>query len=89
MALLFDPNALGGIPEHDQIRLLEKANWLWENRTFVRHMPLSHNLAGFFKRRVGDYRIVYSYDGDADELTVHLVGTRDDIYDLAAKRLGG
>ncbi|MEX2599348.1 MAG: hypothetical protein WD533_06800 [Dehalococcoidia bacterium] len=45
------------------------------------HLPLSANLAGFYKRRVGIYRIIYTWGPDPDDMVVYKVGTRDDIYD--------
>ena len=86
MGLLFDPDAFKGIPRHDISRLMRKINWLWANRRSVTHFPLSEDLSGFYKRRVGKYRILYSYDNDSDDMTIHLVGQRDTIYKDADKR---
>ena len=80
MALLFDPDAFSNIPEHHVERLMRKIDWLWVNRLLVRHQPLSENLSGYYRRRLGKYRILYSYDSDSDDLTIHLVGLRDTIY---------
>jgi mRNA interferase RelE/StbE len=74
---------LPGISQEGARRVLEKIEWLWTNRRVVNHFPLSANLSGFYKRRLGDYRIIYSYDPNPDELVIHLVGTRDDIYKKA------
>ena len=46
MGLLFDPDALEGIPRQDVERLLTKIDWLWEYRDRVRHSPLRANLSG-------------------------------------------
>ena len=80
MALLFDEDALSDVPAQDIRRVIEKAQWLWTNRQAVTHHPLSQNLSRFYKRRVGNYRVIYTYDTGADELVIRLVGTRDDIY---------
>lgn len=45
------------------------------------------NLSEFYKKRVGKYRIIYSYDENPDDLVVRLVGTRDSIYQEATKKL--
>ncbi|MGL5061783.1 MAG: type II toxin-antitoxin system RelE family toxin [Microcoleus sp.] len=45
-----------------QERIGNKINWLAENFEQITPMPLSANLAGFFKLRVGDYRVIYSFD---------------------------
>jgi mRNA-degrading endonuclease RelE of RelBE toxin-antitoxin system len=80
MPLLFPENVFEGIPYSDAQRLIEKMEWLWVHRRLVRHQSLSGSLSQFYKKRVGKYRILYTYDDNADELIVHLVGTRDDIY---------
>jgi len=87
MALLFDKDALSDIPRQDAQRLVEKTEWLWANRRAVTHHPLSANLATFYKRRVGKYRIIYTYDDNSDDLVIRLAGTRDEIYKEAPKRL--
>ena len=80
MALLFHENALSGVPRQHAQRVIDKVQWLWANRRAVSHDPLGHNLSGFSKRRLGKFRIIYTYDDDSDEMIVHLVGTRDEIY---------
>lgn len=82
MGLSYYPNALAPIPQQDANRLKNKIEWLWANRELVNHFPLSENLSGFFKRRVGRYRIIYSYDSNPDDMVIRLVGLRDDIYQL-------
>ncbi|MDX2229831.1 MAG: type II toxin-antitoxin system RelE/ParE family toxin [Leptolyngbyaceae cyanobacterium bins.349] len=44
--------------------------------------PLSNNLSGFFKLRVGDYRVVYEFSRPEQTITVDRVGHRSNIYDL-------
>jgi len=85
MALLFDPQAFLSVPRQDAERIIKKIDWLWLNREYVTHKPLSENLSGFYKRRLGKYRILYSYDNDSDDMTIHLVGLRDTIYKDADK----
>ncbi|WP_424404722.1 type II toxin-antitoxin system RelE family toxin [Microcoleus sp.] len=52
-----------------------------ENFEQITPMPLSANLAGFFKLRVGDYRVIYSFDDDLNVITIHQIGHRREIYD--------
>ncbi len=80
MALLFAPDAFKDIQGSEIDRLTRKVNWLWINRLLVKHEPLRWDLSGYFKRRVGNYRIIYTYDETLDEMVVHLVGLRDSIY---------
>lgn len=80
MGLSFKDDAFEGIPKHDVVLLLAKIDWLWDNRQSIVHHSLGENLSGFFKRRLGKYRIIYIYEAGSDTMIVHLVGLRDDIY---------
>ncbi|MCH8826639.1 MAG: type II toxin-antitoxin system RelE/ParE family toxin [Chloroflexi bacterium] len=82
MGLLYHPDALKGLPPQDAKRIKDKIDWLWANRYVVNHFPLRENLSGFYKRRIGRYRIIYTYDSNPDDMVVRLVGSRDDIYDM-------
>ena len=85
-SLLFDPEALSGVGKSDCTRVLEKIDWLWENRTAVVHHPLRNQLGGTYKRVLGKYRIIYTYNSNADDMTILMVGTRDSIYLEAQKK---
>ncbi len=81
MPLRFDNDAfLPEIPSEDARRLIAKIEWLWNSRRLVTHHPLTGTLRGFYKRRLGKYRIIYTYEPNPDEMVIRLVGTRDDIY---------
>ncbi len=80
MGLSFDSDALTSIPQRDAPRLKAKIDWLWANPVVVNHFPLSENLSGFYIRRVGQYRIIYSFEANPDDMVIHRVGLRDDIY---------
>jgi len=84
--LLFDPDALSGISQVEGERILKKIDWLWDNRRIVIHHPLRHDLSGQYKRTLGKFRIIYSYDENPDEMVIRLVGTRDSIYKDAIKK---
>jgi len=77
----FMPQALKNIEELDKIiarRILKKAKWLAGNFEDVTLEPLSGNLKGLFKLRIGDYRAIYSVR--QQRIIVHLIGHRRDIY---------
>ena len=80
MGLSFDSDALASIPRRDAPWLKAKIDWLWANRDVVNHFPLSENLSGFYKRRVGQYRIIYSFEANSDDMVIRRVGLREDIY---------
>ena len=80
MGLKFHQDALAGIPRQDASRLKNKIDWLWHNRSIVKHTPLKEELSGFFKKRLGKYRIIYTYDPDPDDMVIRKVGRREEIY---------
>lgn len=64
-----------------QKRIKSKINWLAENFEQITPLPLTANLAGFFKLRVGDYRVIYTFNQDLKVIKVCLVGHRREIYE--------
>ena len=42
--------------------------------------PLSSNLAGLYKLRVGDYRVVYEVFAEEHYLVIHKIGHRREVY---------
>lgn len=61
-------------------RILKKLKWLAENFEDLAPEPLSGELKGLFKLRVGSYRVFYSVDRGERIITVHLLGHRREIY---------
>lgn len=59
-----------------------KLVWLGTHAEEIRHLPLHRELAGLYKRRVGDYRIVYQVLVDDRILVVYRIGHRRDVYDV-------
>ena len=82
MPLLYDPDALADVPQQDIDRIYEKTGWLWHNQRAIRHLRLSSHLTPFYKRRVGKYRIIYTFEpgNDEDRMVVRLVAPRDTVY---------
>ena len=81
----FDPQAiedLKGISTKVQPQILKKINWLGLNFEQVQPKGLAENLAGFYKLRVGDYRVLYEIDEELEVVAIARVGHRRDIYDL-------
>lgn len=61
-------------------RIVERINWLAENFDRIQPEPLSGDLTGFSKFRVGDYRVIYEVF-EADRLImIHTIGHRREIY---------
>ena len=77
------PNALSSLSKIDKPiveRIVAKLNWLSENIKDTTLLPLRSNLSGFYKIRVGDWRVIYDVDHDKKEISVHKIGHRRDIY---------
>lgn len=63
-----------------QRRIKEKLHWFIENFDSVVPLPLGDPWKGFFKLRVGDWRIIYEVEPDKDLITIHVVDKRDSVY---------
>lgn len=61
-------------------RVLDKIKWLRDNFNQIILLPLSEEWRGFFKLRVGDWRVIYDVDNLKREITIHRVDKRDKIY---------
>ena len=61
-------------------RILDKLKWLTRNADTLSPIPLRGIFSGFYKLRVGDWRVIYGIDEDQMIITVHKVGHRSDIY---------
>ena len=73
--LIILPKAL-----HSVERILNKLSWLSENFDNIIALPFKGALSGTYKLRIGDWRVIYSFDVNKHVITVHLVGHRRDIY---------
>ena len=79
----FLESATGELAQLDQPtgrRLVKRLNWLADNLTNVRLETLAGDLTGFYKLRVGDYRIIYEVLRDEQVIVVHQVGHRREVY---------
>jgi len=63
-------------------RILSKIQWLAAHCTVVHHEQLSGDLVGFYKRRVGDYRVIYMVNTYDQHIEICFIGHRKDIYKL-------
>ena len=58
----YEPEALADLEKLTKSvcqRIVNKINWLAENFDQITPKPLTADLSGFFKLRVGDYRVIY------------------------------
>ena len=63
-----------------RMRILTRLDWLSEHAEQVQHRPLTGPLAGLFKLRLGDFRILYDVFNNDRIIFVHAIGHRRDIY---------
>ena len=61
-------------------RFVKRIRWLPANLETIKPDALSGGLAGLYKLRVGDYRVVYEILHDKQTIAIHLIGHRREIY---------
>ena len=67
-------------------RVVEKLYWLVNNFDQITPIPLGEPLKGFFKLRVGDWRIAYEVEEIKKLVTVHVIDNRDKVYKKLKQR---
>ena len=61
-------------------RAVERIHWLAANLDSIKPEALTGDLAGLYKLRVGDYRVVYEILHDEQTIVIHLIGHRREVY---------
>ena len=61
-------------------RIVRRIRWLAANLAVIKPEPLTGDLAGLYKLRVGDYRVAYEIIRDEETMVIHLIGHRREIY---------
>ncbi|MEA1872789.1 MAG: type II toxin-antitoxin system RelE/ParE family toxin [Chloroflexota bacterium] len=61
-------------------RILHKLKWLSQNFDDLMHERLSGEFRGFYRLRVGSYRVIYTVEQEEHQFVIHLIGHRRDIY---------
>jgi mRNA interferase RelE/StbE len=62
-------------------RILAKITWLAENFEQITPQPLTANYAGFYKLRIGDYRVIYEFNGEEQIIFIDKIRHRSEIYE--------
>jgi mRNA interferase RelE/StbE len=62
-------------------RVVKKITWLAENFEQIKPQSLTADLSGFFKLRVGDYRVIYEFDREEKVIFIDRVRHRREVYD--------
>ena len=61
-------------------RVIKRIYWLAANLDDIKLETLTGDLAGFYKLRVGDYRVLYEALVDEQSIVIHAIGHRREIY---------
>jgi mRNA interferase RelE/StbE len=61
-------------------RVVQRINWLATNLDAIRLEALTGDLAGLYKLRIGDYRVIYEVLWDEKIIVIHAIGHRREIY---------
>ena len=62
-------------------RIINKIEWLAQNFEQITPQSLTGDWTGFYKLRVGDYRIIYQIDLSEKIIMIDVVGHRREIHD--------
>jgi mRNA interferase RelE/StbE len=62
-------------------RVVKKINWLAENFDQIKPQSLTADLSGFFKLRVGDYRVIYEFEREEKVIFIDRIRHRREVYD--------
>jgi len=61
-------------------RVVGRIRWLAANLGSIRPEALTGDLAGLYKLRVGDYRVIYEIVEEEHTIVIHAVGHRSEVY---------
>ena len=61
-------------------RVVNRIRWFAENLDDIKPEALTGDLAGFYKLRNGDHRVVYEILHSEQVIVIHLIGHRREIY---------
>lgn len=74
--------SLGSLDKPVSRRIMTRISWLSEHLDDVTPVSLKGSFSGACRLRVGDWRVIYSFDIETRIIFIHLVGHRSQIYRL-------
>ncbi|MEB3191063.1 MAG: type II toxin-antitoxin system RelE/ParE family toxin [Snowella sp.] len=83
VSLLFPNRSIDDLDQLTQsmrVRILHKIEWFKHNFDQMSPVPLTGNLSGFYKLRIGDYRVIYEFDKECQVIYINRIGHRREIY---------
>jgi mRNA interferase RelE/StbE len=79
----FESESITDLDNLDQVvrlRILNKIQWLSVNFEQITPLSLTGQWSGFYKLRVGDYRVIYELDIEEQLIIIIRVGHRREVY---------
>ncbi len=79
----FESESITDLDNLDQVvrlRILNKIQWLSVNFGQITPLSLTGQWSGFYKLRVGDYRVIYELDIEEQLIIIIRIGHRREIY---------
>ncbi|MDB9456484.1 type II toxin-antitoxin system mRNA interferase toxin, RelE/StbE family [Dolichospermum circinale CS-534/05] len=79
----FESESITDLDNLDQVvrlRILNKIQWLSVNFEQITPLSLTGQWLGFYKLRVGDYRVIYELDIEEQLIIIIRIGHRREIY---------
>ncbi len=80
----YEPEVLADLERLTQTireRVINKITWLAENFDQITPQALTADLSGFFKLRVGDYRVIYEFSREDEIIFIDRIRHRREVYD--------
>ncbi|MBI5798713.1 MAG: type II toxin-antitoxin system RelE/ParE family toxin [Candidatus Yonathbacteria bacterium] len=71
-----------GLDKKIRVNINRKLEWFEGNFDQIVPLPLEREWAGFFKLRIGDYRVIYKICWDDHLLMVACIGHRSKVYEI-------
>lgn len=63
-------------------RIIEKLGWIQDNFDGITPLPLGNEWRGFYKIRIGDWRVIYNIEWEKYKIIVAVIGHRSKIYKM-------
>jgi mRNA interferase RelE/StbE len=60
--------------------IADKIDWLSENIEHISPAPLKREFQGKFKLRIGNWRVIYSFEQSSRKITVYAIKHRSEVY---------
>ena len=62
--------------------IADKINWLSQSIEYIIPAPLKGKFKGKYKLRVGDWRVIYSFEQSSQIITIYAVRHRREVYKI-------